>query len=475
MLKSIRTKLTVTYIILIVTVMVSSSFLLLNILKQYYFDYQYTEMTRSAALISSFVAPKLVDKPDVVDISNVAFDFARQFNARVIVTDHKQRVVGDSQRIEGLVGTTLERKEIAAALEQKEKWTVQYSDLSKTWVLQVAVPVLQEDKVVGAVFLASSLSQIHGIQRDIRNYLIIATVLAVIVAGLLGRFLARKMTDPLQALTVAAEKMARGDLSQQVKVSTNDEIGRLTIKFNEMARQLQQSTKQLKEFVANASHEMRTPLTSLNILVKSIRDYPLSKEEQQEFLEDIDEELERLIRLVDDLLDLTRLDSVASDDTMVLLDIVPAVQSTLEMLRKRAEEKGLIFSYSLPERAAPVLVVLHQIKQIVFNLVDNAIKYTPAGGQIKVTLKEEGDVLKFCVSDTGVGIPEDQREKIFERFYRVDKARSREQGGTGLGLSIVREIVKRHGGKVWVEDGEQGHGSTFIVTLPVPELPAEEN
>ncbi|NLZ92992.1 MAG: cell wall metabolism sensor histidine kinase WalK [Firmicutes bacterium] len=470
MFKSIRTKLTATYIIIIVAVMVLTSFLLLNILKQYYFDYQYTDMTRSATLISSFVAPKLIDKPDAADISKVAFDFARQINARVIVTDHKQRVVGDSQRVEGLVGTTLDRKEIEAALAQKQKWTVQYSEISDNWVLQVAVPVLNEDKVVGVVFLASSLSYIHGVQHDIRNYLIIATVLSIIIAGLLGRFLARRMTDPLQALTAAAEKMARGDFSQQVTVSTRDEIGRLTVQFNEMAQQLQQSTKQLKEFVANASHEMRSPLTSLNILVKSLRDYPLDKEEQQEFLADIDEELERLIRLVEDLLDLTRLDSVASDDTMALLDIVPAVRGTLEMLRKRAEEKELIFSYTLPERTTPILVVLHQIKQIVFNLVDNAFKYTPAGGQVKVTLSEETDCLKLCVIDTGVGIPADQREKVFERFYRVDKARSREQGGTGLGLSIVREIVKRHGGKVWVEEGEQGRGSVFIVTLPLPEI-----
>ncbi|HZK24469.1 MAG TPA: ATP-binding protein [Oscillospiraceae bacterium] len=468
MLNSIHTKLTLTYIILIVVVLVLTSLFLLNTLEQYYFAYQYEAMTRAAKLIGGFVAPKLVNTPDITDLSNVAVDFSRQISARVLITDQKQHVLGDSQRVDGLVGMNLERPEIAAALEQEEdhSWSVQQSEMSGEWVLQVAVPIINKGKVNGAVFTASSLSYIHGVQRDIRNYLIAATLLAIVVASLLGRFFAQKLSSPIKALTLATEQMTRGDLAQHVPVRTKDEIGRLTIQFNEMAQQLAISTRQLKDFVANASHEMRTPLTSLNVLIKSMREYSLDPHEQEEFLGDIDQELERLIHLVEELLDLSRLDRVTADDTMAFTDIVPTIRTTLEMLEKRAQVKQIAFSYELPPRAAPVFAVLHQIKQIVFNLVDNAIKYTPANGQIWVKLTEATDSLKLIVSDTGVGIPAEHREKVFERFYRVDKARSREQGGTGLGLSIVYEIVKRHGGKIWVEDSYQGSGSTFVVTLP---------
>ncbi|NLM52665.1 MAG: cell wall metabolism sensor histidine kinase WalK [Firmicutes bacterium] len=472
MFNSIRTKLTATYIILIVAVMAFAAFFLLNVLSNYYLSYEYAKLQGAAKVVRDLVATKLQAAPDVVDISNQAELVARQNNARILITDHKQRVLGDSVRVDGLVGTTLDRMEIARALMrfEDEAWSIQYSDLSDTWVMQVAVPVLNGDKVVGAVFIASSLAEVYEVQKDLRNYIIILMLLTIMLAGLLGHFLARRITDPIESLTVAAEKMAAGDLSQHVSVRSQDEIGRLTKQFNEMAMRLQESTRQLKDFVANASHEMRTPLTSLNLLVKSLREYPLDKEEQEEFLADIDQELERLIHLVEELLDLSRLDRLAAEDTMMTVDVVPLLRDTLDALQRRAEDKNIALTYNLADKAK-AFVVPHQIKQVVFNLIDNAIKYTPEGGQISVNLTQEPNLLKLTVSDTGIGIPVEQREKVFERFYRIDKARSREQGGTGLGLSIVLEIVKRHQGKVWIEDGPGGQGTTFVVTLPRLTLP----
>lgn len=472
MFNSIRTKLTATYILLIVAVMAFAAFFLLNVLNNYYLASEYSKLQGAAKVVRDLVATKLQAAPDVVDISNQAELVARQNNARILITDHKQRVLGDSVRVDGLVGTTLDRMEIARALMrfEDEAWSIQYSEVSETWVMQVAVPILNGDKVVGAVFIASSLAEVYEIQRDLRNYIIISLFLTIIFAGLLGRFLARRITDPIESLTVAAEKMAAGDLSQHVSVRSKDEIGRLTKQFNEMAMRLQESTRQLKDFVANASHELRTPLTSINLLVKSLREYPLEKEERDEFLADIDQELQRLIHLVEELLDLSRLDRLAAEDTMLTVDVVPLLRDTLEIMRRKAADKNITLTYRLEDRAT-AFVVPHQIKQVVFNLVDNAIKYTPEGGQINVTLTQEPNLLRLTVSDTGIGIPVEQREKVFERFYRVDKARSREQGGTGLGLSIVLEIVRRHQGKVWIEDGPGGRGSTFVVTLPRLVLP----
>ena len=344
MFNSIRTKLTATYIMLIVAVMAFAAFFLFNVLNNYYLAYEYSKLQGAAKVVRDLVATKLQAAPDVVDISNQAELVARQNNARILITDHKQRVLGDSVRVDGLVGTTLDRMEIARALMrfEDEAWSIQYSELSETWVMQVAVPVLSGEKVVGAVFISSSLAEVYDVQKDLRNYIVILILLTIVFAGFIGHFLARRITDPIESLTVAAEKMAAGDLSQYVSVRSRDEIGRLTKQFNEMANRLQESTRQLKDFVANASHEMRTPLTSLNLLVKSLREYPLEQEEQDEFLADIDQELERLINLVEELLDLSRLDRLAAEDTMMTVNVVPLLRDTLEIMQKGRKTKILL-------------------------------------------------------------------------------------------------------------------------------------
>jgi two-component system, OmpR family, sensor kinase len=472
MFNSIRTKLTITYIALVLMVMVLTSLFLLNILGQYYTTYQYAAMTAAGKLVSGQAAGYLRSSPDVAVLSNLADYFARQIGARVLITDTRQRVLGDSLRVGGLVGSTLDRVEIEAVLAGQTGRSVQYSEQSGQWVMQVAVPILTEDpgkenpETIGAVFISASMAQIYRVINDIRRYLILVTALSLMLAGLLGIYLAHRITVPIEALTVATDKISRGDLAHRVPVQSRDEIGRLAGQFNHMAGRLQEMTRQLREFVSNASHEMRTPLTSLNILVKSLREYPLEEDEREEFLADIDQELERLMHLVESLLDLTRLDRLGAEDTLAMADLVPTITSTLEMLQKRAQDRGINLQYELPQRTAPVLAVLHQIKQVVFNLVDNAIKYTPGGGKIYVSVREEPDQIILTVTDSGIGIPAEHKEKIFERFYRVDKARSREQGGTGLGLSIVKEIVSRHGGQIWAEDNSDGPGTTFVVSLP---------
>jgi signal transduction histidine kinase len=446
--------------------MLLTSYFLLDNLEEYYLAYHYEVLTRSAKLVADFSVPYIQGTPDVVTVSRLAEDFARQIASRVIVTDHRLRVVGESERIGGLVGSVLEREEAMAALEGNIGQSIQYSEQSRQWVMQVAVPVREDERILGTVFISSSLAMVYRVLGDILRFLQVATVLALLFAGLLGILLAHRITVPVKTLTLATQRMARGDLTQRVRVNSKDEIGLLAGQFNVMASRVQEMTRQLREFVANASHELRTPLTSLNLMVKTLRDYDLDKKERAEFLDDIDTELERMIHLVENLLDLTRLDRLAGEDTMQVTNVVPLVSETLEMLQKRAEQKGITLSWSLPASSLSALVVAHQIRQVVFNLVDNAIKYTQPGGRAKVSLRREQAALVLTVSDTGVGIPKEAREKIFERFYRVDKARSREQGGTGLGLAIVREIVQHHGGRVWVEEPLEGMGSIFIVTLP---------
>lgn len=217
------------------------------------------------------------------------------------------------------------------------------------------------------------------------------------------------------------------------------------------------------DFVANVSHELRTPITSIKGFVETILDGGLeNKEASMRFLTIIYQETDRLSRLVSELLDLSRLESGQTELKRTRLFMAPLVEEVRQTLQGRMADKNLSFSVELGP--SPVWADEEQIREVLLNLIDNAIKYTPADGSITVQEKNHGDYMEFVVSDTGLGIPNENIPRIFERFYRVDRARSREVGGTGLGLSIVKHIIERHGGKVWVES-EPGKGSSFHFSL----------
>ncbi len=218
------------------------------------------------------------------------------------------------------------------------------------------------------------------------------------------------------------------------------------------------------EFVANVSHELRTPLTSIKGFIETLLDGGLENmEATKRFLTIIDQETDRLNRLINDLLDLSRLESGETELTRARIFLAPLVEEVRQTLQNRLTEKNLSFSVELGPTA--VWADEDRIREVLVNLLDNAVKYTPDGGSIKVSEVDRGDMQEFIICDTGIGIPRESIPRLFERFYRVDKARSREMGGTGLGLSIVKHIIDRHEGKVWVQS-EVGKGSCFHFTLP---------
>ncbi|MFP4199671.1 MAG: sensor histidine kinase [Halanaerobium sp.] len=221
------------------------------------------------------------------------------------------------------------------------------------------------------------------------------------------------------------------------------------------------------DFVANVSHELRTPLTSmvgyLDTLLESDIEDP---ETRDRFLKIIKEETDRLSILIKDLMNLSKIESQSFDLKSENLEKV--VTKVTNLMEKNAKDKNIDFEVIIADNLPLVYMVQEQIKQVLINLIDNAIKYTPAGGQVKVEVLQEGDKVYFSVKDTGMGIPKSDQERIFERFYRVDKARSRSLGGTGIGLSIVRNIVKQHGSEIQVKSRE-GVGSEFSFYLNVAE------
>jgi two-component system phosphate regulon sensor histidine kinase PhoR len=229
-----------------------------------------------------------------------------------------------------------------------------------------------------------------------------------------------------------------------------------------------------RDFVANVSHELRTPLTAIQgfsetLLAGAIDD----PQNRVRFLEIILEHSKRLARLTDDLLMLSKMDADRLNLEINRLSVPQFVESCVETTQRPAAEKDLRISVNLAERVPDIAADRRRLAEILQNLLDNAIQYTPAGGQIMVSASADADEVTFTVSDTGIGIPRADQPRIFERFYRVDVARSREVGGTGLGLAIAKHLVEVHGGRIWVES-EVGRGSQFHFSVPIfdPDRPA---
>ena len=462
---SIRFRLTATFLAIILAVMIIISIFLLNTLERYYMNNLEETLARSGFLAADFVVGQLRGQVDAVRLSSLAEDVSRQAQARILFTDQQGVVVGDSIRVGGLLNQALDNEQVDNALDGNVSSTTGYSERIQHQVIQVAVPVMEENEsVTGVVFLSASLEEVYRTLDDIRRFLFLATLLAMAVVGGGSVALARRFTGPLESLTAATRRMAEGKLDQHIEFSSADEIGRLAEQFNIMAKRLNYYTSNLKKFAADVAHEVRTPLTTMSLLTKALKEHEMEPEQQKEFIDDLDGELDRLTALVNDLLELSKLEK-----NEIELEIVAINRLLADMLGEyqyRFAHSGLDLYYQIPEDDYLILGAPLQLRQVVSNLLDNALNYTEAGGSVTVALYSEENEVITEVRDTGCGIPEEDQNYIFERFFRVDRARSREGGGTGLGLAIVSEIITKHGGRVWVES-EVGSGSIFYFALPL--------
>ena len=269
--------------------------------------------------------------------------------------------------------------------------------------------------------------------------------------------------------------MAQGDFSRKLEVTSSDEIGQLTESFNVMARQLEANIAELeraeqmrKDFVANVSHELRTPLTNIKSYAETLDGGvgELPSEMERRFLGVILNESDRMAHILQDLLTLSRFDSGRSELRLTRFPFAQAVNDTYQAVLMDAQNHAHTVELALPEDLPEVRADRERVMQVMMNIVSNAIKYTPDGGRIALSAGQAGDRVWMEVDDNGIGIPESDRDRIFERFYRVDKARSRQSGGTGLGLSIAQEIMNQHEGRLYLVDKEEP-GLTIRMELPI--------
>ena len=340
--------------------------------------------------------------------------------------------------------------------------------------MDAAIPITRGGQPY-IVYILDSRETARSLNGSMFTLIIEALALGLIISILLSFLLAKTMVNPLQRLTNGIEEVARGDFSRKLEVTSSDEIGQLTESFNVMARQLQSTIADLereqqksKDFVANVSHELRTPLTNIKSYAETLADGvgELPPEMEQRFLGVILNESDRMAHILQDLLTLSRFDSGRSGLRLTVFPFARAVDDTYQAILMDAQNHSHTVELVLPENLPEVRADRERVMQVMMNIVSNAIKYTPDGGRIRISAGQAGDKVWMEVDDNGIGIPESDRDRIFERFYRVDKARSRQSGGTGLGLSIAQEIMKQHEGRLYLVDKREP-GLTIRMELPV--------
>ena len=507
--RSIRTRLTFSHLAVIVVAMGLSGLLLFSLFEGYFSSAMENSLVAQARLTAQALIPGAsVDAPpgdpsaaayntlqqqllsnlsletqniagpagevpvgewDLSSLADATFQLSSQLDTRIRILDTQGVVVVDS--VAGGQGQDLSGEPLIAQVLDGEsvRPSVQPGAVRE---MRYAVPVLVEGRLVGVVFLSQSLRDVSAVNRDLRLRWLLATAIALGLSGVVGLLLSGAISQPLRRLTIAARSVAEGELDLHVPVGTEDELGRLSQAFNKMVARLRAARQMQVDFVANVSHELRTPLTAIKGLVETLRDGAVNDTEVSErFLETVEGETDRLIRLVNDLLILSRVDSEALNLQREPADLGALVAVTVDRLAPWASEQDITLLIDAEPGVPPVSADRDRMEQVLVNLLDNAIKFSRPGGTVTVCVAEApGPSIRVQVQDEGVGIPEEALPHIGERFYRADRARSRAAGGSGLGLAIARGLVEAHGGSLAVES-EEGQGTVVEFVIPVQDGP----
>ena len=382
--------------------------------------------------------------------------------SRILVTDETGRVLYDTRETGSAVGEYAFYTEIVQALLGSDVFTSTYQN--GAFRSRASSPVLYQSQVIGAVYAyeydTEQAALLEGLQANLLRLSAMIGVAVLVLSVVLSRVLTRKIGQLLTAIRQVRE----GAYSHRAEIAGHDEIAQIGQEFNSLTDRLQTTENARRRFVSDASHELKTPLAAIRLLSDSIlQTEHMDPATTREFVADIGAEAERLSRITEDLLRLTRLDSGVLEKP-VEVEVLPVLEQVMRMMSLVAQEKQVELTYTA-EPGCTVLATPDELHQVIYNLTDNAVKYTGAGGAVQVALSRREENVILTVADNGTGIPEEDLPRIFERFYRVDKARSRAAGGTGLGLSIVSDTVKRRGGTVEAANRLEG-GSVFTVRWP---------
>jgi heavy metal sensor kinase len=459
-LRSVRLRLTLWYVLLLAIILAAFSAGVYVVLRHNLYDNLDDSIRNRANTFLDVVSyegnrPTLAGRVSTDD-PNAGESFVRVFDASVGVTFDNSAAAGDAP-IDPLAVDRALRGETAVR-------TVTVGDES----MRVRTfPIRRDGSIAGVLEVGQSEGDLTDTLHALLLILAVAYPVTLAVASIGGVFLAGRALSPIDRLTGLARRISAEDLSQRLDLKLpDDEVGRLARTFDEMIARLDGAFRRQRQFTADASHELRTPLTAIKGQAEVALSKPRDSAAYREVLQTVNEEVDRLIRMVGSLLTLARADAGQITIASEPVNLGDLIAAAVEQVWPMAEQRELALGVA-PGPAVTLHADEDLLLQLLLNLLDNAIKYTPPGGTVTAGWGIDGDRAELWVRDSGIGIAEEDSERIFDRFYRVDKARSRTEGGAGLGLSICRWITEAHGGSISVESA-LGQGTAFVVKLPLP-------
>ena len=453
-----------TYVVITFVVLLILNIYCSNVSQKLFYQSKQISMIEKCQLASDEIAT--LEVMNTTTIANTLNQLDSMKVTRLIVTDQAGVALYDN--LQQAVGTYTLFPEILSALGRNNSgeagndvfsWNYQNGAMFS----RAATPIMYYGKIIGCVYISEYDIAQGALIHSLQNTILQITLILEIIVTLFSIAFSSTFSRRLQKIMASMRIIQDGDYTHKVNMGGNDELTILGDEFNDLTERLQTSEQKRRRFVSDASHELKTPLASIKLLTDSILQNDMDMETIREFVSDIGDEAERLNRMTAKLLALTKAD-IQDQGVSEIIYMTPTVQRVTRMLSPLAKQANIEIRLEL-EDDHPILILEDDLYQIIFNLMENGIKYNLPGGTLTVSLYQQEDNAILTVSDSGVGIPEEAISHVFERFYRVDKARSRASGGSGLGLAIVRTIVERNRGEIQVSSSE-GEGTTFSVIFP---------
>ena len=465
-----------TYLVVIFITLVLMIVYTVGLLSGNLYENEYIDMFTKANIISESVSQNWSSDPwFTAESFNASVEHSLAgTNIRGVVTNTAYTTLYDTNTDAGLIGKVFMRDVLQYAVNGEQAQLTEELETGGK-MISVAVPVKINDEIVGCVYLAQNITSIDTTVTTTRTSMVVFSVLIICLIGLLSVGISSVVSAPIEQFVKAAQEISKGNFSIRMKGGWHYEIKQMSETFNYMCDELEHLEVQRRKFVSDASHELKTPMAGIKLICDSIVNAEnIDMDTVKEFLEDMSAEVERLTRIIERLLTLTRLDSSGDSIHAERVDIVALIDRITGKIAPLAKKKEVFLSTSGTNSIIkPAVWEYDKVYEAVYNIIDNAVKYAPDGGYVHVDLRSSNAYVEISVEDNGPGIPESEKDKIFDRFYRLDDSRSRDTGGTGLGLAIAKEAVLMHNGTINVVTSEKG-GSVFVIRLPYNAASKEE-
>ena len=455
-------------VVIIIPIMVSSLFIMNVAVRSFTNNKIDRFKANNTMLKNSIISEGYIEKRESDVINTQIEQLSKEYNCRIEIINKFYKIIKDTDSSEE--NKTSISENVIRCLKGENVYVNNEEDKYVEFAVPLTTSATNAEgktttSIIGALYINYSIADVDTYKNDLYRYVVMIDCLLLIFSLLMAWLCSVLFTRPIQRVENSIQNISKGQ-TDNLEKKDYFEIEKISSEFSKMVEKMNTQEKSRQEFVSNVSHELKTPITSMKVLADSLLGQEGMPEElYQEFLQDISKEIDRENEIITDLLDLVKMEKSETEINISSVNINEILEAVLKRLKPIAEAKNIELVF---ESFRPVIADVDEIKfaSVVTNLVENAIKYNNTDGTVTATLNSDHQYFYLKVTDTGIGISEEDQERVFERFFRVDKARARETGGTGLGLAITKEIVLKHHGSIKIHSKE-GEGTTFTVRIPL--------